>query len=52
MKVQRFEKLIAWPKARDLTKRIYQLTREEPFCRDFGLSNKIQRSAVSVMSNP
>lgn len=51
MKVQKFEDLIAWQKARELTKRIYQLTREPPFCRDFGLSNQIQRSAVSVMSN-
>ena len=51
MKVQRFEDLIAWQKARELTKRIYQLTKLEPFCRDFGLSNQIQRSAVSIMSN-
>ena len=51
MKVQRFEDLIAWQKARELTKRVYQLTRMEPFCRDFGLANQIQRSAVSIMSN-
>lgn len=51
MKVGRFEDLIAWQKARMLTKKVYQMTRQEPFCRDFGLSNQIQRSVVSVMSN-
>ena len=51
MKVEKFEDLIAWQKAGELTKKIYQSTRQEPFCRDFGLANQIQRSAVSVMSN-
>ena len=50
-KVQRFEDLIAWQKARDLTKQIYLLSRQEKFCRDFGLCSQIQRSAVSVVSN-
>jgi four helix bundle protein len=50
-KVQRFEELIAWQKARDLAKHIYLLTRQEKFCRDFGLCSQIQRSAVSAMSN-
>lgn len=51
MRIEKFEDLIAWLKARELTKQIYLLTRLEPFCKDFGLSNQIQRSAVSVMSN-
>lgn len=51
MKIEKFEDLIAWQKSRELTKRIYQITRQEPFCRDFGLASQIQRSAVSVMSN-
>jgi four helix bundle protein len=50
-KVQRFEDLIAWQKARDLTKQIYLLSRQEKFCRDFGLCSQIQRSAVSIMAN-
>ena len=50
-KVQRFEELIAWQKARDLAKQIYMLTRQEKFRRDFGLCNQIQRSAISAMSN-
>lgn len=51
MKIAKFEDLIAWQKARQLTREIYKLTRQEPFCRDYGLCSQIQRSAVSVMSN-
>jgi four helix bundle protein len=50
-KIERFEDLIAWQKARDLTKRIYRITGEGAFSKDFGLSNHIQRAAVSIMSN-
>ncbi|WP_292862836.1 four helix bundle protein [Nostoc sp. LPT] len=50
-KVERFEDLIAWQKARILTKDIYQVTQQGSFARDFGLSGQIQRAAVSIMSN-
>ena len=50
-KVVRFEDLIAWQKARELTKVIYRISREGAFAKDFGLSNQIQRAAVSIMSN-
>lgn len=49
--VGRFEDLIAWQKARELAKNIYAVTRHERFAKDFGLSNQIQRAAVSIMSN-
>jgi len=49
--VERFEDLIAWQKARELTKQIYLLTKKEKFSRDFGLRDQIQRAAVSIMSN-
>ena len=51
MAVERFEDLIAWQKSRALTAAIYRVTRESPFCRDFGLCGQIQRAAVSIMSN-
>lgn len=51
MVVQKFEDLVAWQKARLLTKRIYFLTASEVFSRDYGLKGQIQRAAVSVMSN-
>ena|SRR3989338_8220894 len=50
-KIERFEDLIAWQKARDLTRSIYQITRNGGFSKDFGLSDQIQRAAVSIISN-
>ena len=49
--VMRFEDLIAWQKARVMTREVYLATRQGAFARDFGLSNQIQRASVSVMSN-
>jgi four helix bundle protein len=50
-KIERFEDLIAWQKAREMTKAIYELTGKGLFARDFGLRDQIRRAAVSVMSN-
>lgn len=50
-KVSRFEDLVAWQKARDLTAKIYQITNEGSFARDFGLRDQIRRASVSMMSN-
>ncbi len=49
--IRRFEDLIAWQKARELTKGVYALCRQGKFSRDLDLSNPIRRAAVSVMSN-
>lgn len=49
--VERFEDLDVWQNARELTNRIYKHTRQDPFAKDFGLRDQIQRAAVSVMSN-
>src|SRR5262245_38189043 len=50
-KVERFEDLVAWQKARELTSHIYEATRQGAFVTDFGLSRQMQRASVSVMSN-
>ena len=50
-KIERFEDLIAWQKARELTRAIYEVTRHGAFAKDYGLSWQIQRAAVSIMSN-
>jgi four helix bundle protein len=50
-KIERFEDLIAWQKARELTRAIYEATRQGAFSKDYGLSGQIQRAAVSIMSN-
>jgi four helix bundle protein len=46
-----FEDLEGWQQARQLTKRIYSVTREDQLARDFGLCSQIQRAGVSAMSN-
>jgi four helix bundle protein len=46
-----FEDLVAWQKARELTKHIYRITSDGDFARDFGLRDQIRRAAVSIMSN-
>ncbi len=50
-KVEQFENLIAWQKARTLTKAVYQATRQNAFAKDYGLSGQIQRAVVFIMSN-
>ena len=46
-----FQKLRVWQIAKDIAVKIYHLTREKEFARDFGLKDQIQRSAVSIASN-
>ena len=50
-RIDKFEDLIAWQKARVLTKEVYQFSKRAEFARDFGLSGQIQRASVSIMSN-
>jgi four helix bundle protein len=50
-RVVKFEDLIAWQKARELTRRLYEITRTGEFAKDFRLSGQIQSAAVSIMSN-
>ena len=47
----RFEDLLIWQKARDLTRLVYDLTKVDAFSRDFGLRDQIRKAAISVMSN-
>ncbi len=51
LKLRRFEDLVAWQQARELTAQIYTVTRQVDFARDFGLARQIQRAAVSIASN-
>jgi four helix bundle protein len=50
-KIEKFEDFIAWQKARQLSRKIYQATNQPGFSRDFGLKDQIRRAAVSIMSN-
>ncbi len=49
--IERFEDLEAWKLAREVTKEIYRVSKNELFIRDFGLRDQICRASVSVMSN-
>ena len=50
-KIERFEDIEAWEKARLLVELIYQETGKGAFAKDFGLRDQIRRAAVSIMSN-
>lgn len=48
---RRFEELEVWQVARQLTRRIYEVSQGGRFARDFGLRDQICRASVSIMSN-
>ena len=50
-RIEQFEDIDAWKKARELAQAIYEVTSVAEFARDFGLRDQIRRAAVSVMSN-
>ena len=50
-KVEKFEDLVAWQRARELTGLISRLSSSGGFSRDWGLRDQIRRASVSVMSN-
>ncbi len=50
-KIERFEDLQTWQKARELTNRIYDVTESTRFSKDFHLKGQIQDAAGSIMHN-
>jgi four helix bundle protein len=46
-----FENLVAWQKAREMTRQIYDVTMLEAFSRDYRLVAQIRAASVSIMSN-
>jgi len=51
MRIDRFEDIEAWQLARELTRKVYDLTKKAKFARDFGLKGQIQDAAGSSMHN-
>jgi len=51
MTIKRFEDIHSWIEARELTKRIYDITSSGHFSKDFGLIDQIRRASVSIMAN-
>ena len=50
-RIEKFEDILAWQKARELTREVYQCAKAGAFARDFGLRDQIQRASVSTMAN-
>jgi four helix bundle protein len=51
MKIKRFEDVVAWQKARVLTKEIYLLVSQDQLKGDYGLVDQIRRASGSIMHN-
>jgi four helix bundle protein len=49
--MNRFEEIVAWQKARELTASIYALIRGGSLGRDFPLRDQLIRAAISIMAN-
>ena len=49
--MNRFEDIVAWQKARELTADIYRLSKQESLRKDFALRDQMVRAAVSIMAN-
>jgi len=48
MKIEKFEDIIAWKKAEEMTLLVYQIFKNH---KDFGFKDQIQRASVSIMNN-
>lgn len=48
---KKFEEIECWKKARELTDRVYKVSKKTAFFKDFSLRDQIRRAAISVMSN-
>lgn len=46
-----FEGIVAWQKARELTREIYRLCNTAPLSKDYALADQMRRASVSVMAN-
>ena len=50
-RVERFEDLVAWQRARELAREIYSTCRNGPLSKDYALANQLTRAAGSTMAN-
>ena len=51
MSQKRYQELIVWQKAMELSKAIYRVTKSFPDDERFGLTSQMRRAAISVPSN-
>jgi len=48
---KKFEDIQAWQKGRTVANKIFGITNEGSFAKDFTLKDQIKRSAISIMAN-
>ncbi|MBI3884775.1 MAG: four helix bundle protein [Opitutae bacterium] len=46
-----FKSLMVWQKAQSLAVEVYQLSKSQPFSREFALADQMRRAAISISSN-
>jgi four helix bundle protein len=51
VKITTFEDIEAWQLGRELTRKIYEITKTGEFSKDYGLKDQIRRASGSVMHN-
>lgn len=49
--ILKFEEIVAWQKALELSDLIYSYSNNDKFSKDFGLKDQMRRASVSVVSN-
>ncbi|MGM0390816.1 MAG: four helix bundle protein [Bacteroidota bacterium] len=50
-KFNSFEEIIAWQKARELNTKLYLITGQGKFSKDYGLRGQIRRASISITCN-
>lgn len=50
-KFEKFEDIEAWKKARELSRAIYNVSKDGAFSKDYALRDQIRRACISVLSN-
>lgn len=51
MKIEQFEDLEVWQEARKFAKKIFEISKKDPFVNDFRLRDQIRASTGSIMDN-
>jgi four helix bundle protein len=51
MVYKQFEDLPLWIDARKLVRKVYDLTSNQKFSKDYGFKDQIQRASISIMNN-
>lgn len=50
-KIEKFEDMLSWQRARELTQHVYALSKKGDFAKDFELRGQMRSASVSIMSN-